>query len=414
VSGYKFFFTLLALAYVSLSLAQSDSALKELNTIEIRRLFKQSIRQKNAFEAAVYFEHLLKRNKAKDKYFLAYGKSLFESRNYKKALIYLDSAYNIDHEKYYQAVLYKGLCLSQLGEFKKAYELLENSRKEHRKSWNRLETKRLKTSLAGLLKYALKDSIIPIAVKNESALNTPHQEFNPIFGHNQLWVGQVRPKSDSFAVNRSRNYYAVEGIAALGKPFAFPDLADFPVPGHLCFTADSTRYFFTACFYNSARVLECKLFEAKKESKSWKYTLLPAPINQKGVSISHPHWSVNLETEDELIYYAANYPSGKGGKDIWFIEYSNRRQEFKNPRNCGSKVNSAFDENTPVYESSTASLFFSSDGHPGYGGIDIFKVSGRESKWLSEPQPLPLGINSQNDDFAYLPIENQGKAHKQS
>ena len=98
-----------------------------------------------------------------------------------------------------------------------------------------------------------------------------------------------------------------------------------------------------------------------------------------------------------LLYFVSDMPGGEGGKDIW-VAHLNNRQEVIKLENAGAAVNTPGDEMFPVWRDDTT-LYFSSDGHPGRGGLDLFRAvkSHAGNEWRLQHLPPPL--NSSADDF---------------
>jgi outer membrane protein OmpA-like peptidoglycan-associated protein len=96
---------------------------------------------------------------------------------------------------------------------------------------------------------------------------------------------------------------------------------------------------------------------------------------------------------------------GKGDKDIWYSIYDSRKNSYREARNAGMKINTSQDELTPFYDNESGKLYFSSEGHPGLGGLDVFYTEGAKSKWV-EPINVGRPINSSNDELFFTPFPN--------
>jgi outer membrane protein OmpA-like peptidoglycan-associated protein len=90
--------------------------------------------------------------------------------------------------------------------------------------------------------------------------------------------------------------------------------------------------------------------------------------------------------------------------DIWYAIFDKRNNEFKEPRNAGRGVNSRLDECCPFYDVSNRSLYFSSKGQKGFGGFDVYKVTGSSRKW-TEITPIPKPINSSFDETYFSTVD---------
>jgi peptidoglycan-associated lipoprotein len=98
---------------------------------------------------------------------------------------------------------------------------------------------------------------------------------------------------------------------------------------------------------------------------------------------------------DGYLYFVSDVKSGYGGKDIWRIKMDEIGSFL--PENLGPEINTPGDEEFP-YMREDSVLYFSSDGHPGMGGLDIFRAEQNEKgKWIVENMKSPM--NSMADDF---------------
>src|SRR4029079_8758136 len=100
-------------------------------------------------------------------------------------------------------------------------------------------------------------------------------------------------------------------------------------------------------------------------------------------------------------YFVSNRPNGRGGLDIWYTQFDSKKKEYNTPKNAGTKINTAGDEFTPFYDSDLSTMYFSSDGWPGLGGLDIFKSNGELKNW-STPENIGSPLNSGSDDLYYV------------
>jgi outer membrane protein OmpA-like peptidoglycan-associated protein len=153
---------------------------------------------------------------------------------------------------------------------------------------------------------------------------------------------------------------------------------------------------------------------------------LSGPRNKLGIFIAHledGEWSkirefrLNNETfnittpclspEGNTLYFASDKPGGSGGLDLY---YSRRKEGFwTDPVNLGEVINTSGNESFP-YITSSGDLLFSSDGHPGLGGKDIFVTRLVDSVWL-EPIPISSPVNSEYDDFGIVSDDRIGEGY---
>ncbi len=114
-------------------------------------------------------------------------------------------------------------------------------------------------------------------------------------------------------------------------------------------------------------------------------------INSEWYNITTP-W---LTPDGKRIYFASDKPGGYGGSDLYYSDFEN--DYWGDPVNMGPVINTTGNESYP-FINAAGEFFFSSDGHPGLGGKDIFYAPHADTSWL-EPVCLEAPINSQYDDF---------------
>lgn len=141
------------------------------------------------------------------------------------------------------------------------------------------------------------------------------------------------------------------------------------------------------------------------------------PVNL-GTPINSDHWDAqpSISPDGLTLYFSSDRPGGFGGADIWMSTFKEGR--FQTPVNLGAEVNTAGEEQSPFIHYDNQTLYFSSDGHPGVGGGDIFVCKrGSDGKFAS-PVNIGYPINSEKDElglivdrlgqFGYLSSERPG------
>jgi len=158
---------------------------------------------------------------------------------------------------------------------------------------------------------------------------------------------------------------------------------------------DGGTMYFTRCRFDKEEELGCQILETKKAGNVWTEPNV-LPISHDSVVIAHPSL-----TDDELtMYFASNLFGGHGGKDIWKVVRNDRNGEWGPPDNLGIDINTTGNEMFPTVRGDST-LYFSSDGHLGMGGLDIFKATlTSEGGWIVENMKYPM--NSEGDDFGIV------------
>ena len=122
-------------------------------------------------------------------------------------------------------------------------------------------------------------------------------------------------------------------------------------------------------------------------------------VNMPGHKSMHPF----LSEDGSILYFASNRPGGKGKMDIWYCEID-EYGKVGSPINLGGKINTTEDDVSPYYSDSSQTLFFSSKGHRGMGGFDIFQSYGTFENY-HQPENLGFPINSGRDEL-HLALNN--------
>lgn len=143
-------------------------------------------------------------------------------------------------------------------------------------------------------------------------------------------------------------------------------------------------------------VSRLKLYTAVKKSRDWQQ-IRELPFNSDGYSCGHP----TLTVDDQILYFVSDMPGGYGGTDIYLTR--SMGGGWSKPVNLGGSVNSQGNEMFP-YVDDRGNLYFSTDGHPGLGGLDMFFISMNTATGLPAGKARNLGapLNSTKDDFGIL------------
>ena len=177
--------------------------------------------------------------------------------------------------------------------------------------------------------------------------------------------------------------------------------------GACSISADGRMLIFTACEGRKS-FGSCDLYVTYRNGNNWSN-----PENL-GDSINSRYWDSQpaLSADGRTLYFSSNRPGGIGKRDIWVSKKT--ENGWSTPKNLGRPVNTEKDETTPFIHVNGKALFFSSDGHYGLGGLDLF-VSEKNDGW-SLPVNLGVAVNSPNDEislfinaagsYGYYAIEN--------
>lgn len=171
------------------------------------------------------------------------------------------------------------------------------------------------------------------------------------------------------------------------------------------FTKDGKTMYFTRNNFihgkkgkDQHKISHLKIYKAEFLNDQWT-NITELPFNSDSYSTEHPA----LSPDEKQLYFASDMPGTIGSFDI-FVVSINSDGTYGSPKNLGPFINTEFREQFP-FISSTNTLFFASDGHFGYGSLDIFKSEFKNNNY-SKPINLGKPINSNLDDFALIFDDN--------
>jgi outer membrane protein OmpA-like peptidoglycan-associated protein/tetratricopeptide (TPR) repeat protein len=176
--------------------------------------------------------------------------------------------------------------------------------------------------------------------------------------------------------------------------------------GPMTFFKDQSRIIFTR--NNTAKgkggksndgIRKLKLYIAENNKGSWQ-KVEELPFCSNDYSVGHPA----LSPDDSKLYFVSDMPGGFGGTDIYVVEYKDG--QWSSPVNMGKEINTEGNEMFPFIDENS-NLYFSSDGHEGLGGLDLFYAELREGIAFKGVQNMGYPINSEKDDFGLITTKNR-------
>lgn len=411
---------ILSCAFMHAQVEQLD----ELAPFQLKSFGKNAERLGDYYTAIVFFEkyHEIKPTNQKINYILA---ELYrKTRNYEDALELYKLVSDKALKKYPLSMFYHAQMLKSTGKYDEAIEMFDDFRREFRKDRKKEEIKRYRRLARNEIEGCEKAMEIisnPLKINIERINNTvngPHVEFSPIprspgeIIYASLQVDSLIyfSKDDPETEVPVRQFYVATkqgndwiGGQKLEGPFNIEGVET----GNGAFSKDGNRFYFTRCGKNWQNKTICELYVSHKHEDKWqKPVKLEPPVNDPNYTSTQPTVTTTAKYGREIVYFVSDRPGGKGGLDIWYTTWRPRRQAYTEPRNLGLKVNSKGDEMSPFYDNESRHLYFSSTGHPGLGGYDVFKSKGERRKW-EDPENVGFPVNTSYDDLYYTIGKNR-------
>ena len=179
--------------------------------------------------------------------------------------------------------------------------------------------------------------------------------------------------------------------------------------GSAAFDNKFKTMYFTRCVDQDGSNLACDIYFAPVMGRSFGASQPLNLINRESddsTQIGHPA----LSLDGNFMVFASDLPGGFGGKDLWFSAFDEDNENWGDPENLGSEINSEDDEMFPSFRAD-GSLYFSSNRAGGLGGFDLCYAEAREGVMaFSEVKFLPYPLNSSGDEVGiiYKKLTNSG------
>ncbi|MFZ4426790.1 MAG: DUF1573 domain-containing protein [Saprospiraceae bacterium] len=244
----------------------------------------------------------------------------------------------------------------------------------------------------------------------EGKVNSPFSEYSPAFSRSgQLYYGGFN-KSEVIIVeedNQDEVYAKIftsrkdeKGI--WGKPDSLDQKINRPGfhSGNVAFSPDGNRMYFTRATLQGNELADSKIFLSVGGDGAWGAAEELLGVNGDYIA-KNP--VVGELFGREVLFFSANIEGGYGGFDLYYATLKSEGV-YADPVSLGPKINTPGDEVTPFFFNGT--LYFSSNGHPGIGGQDIFYAVWNGSLW-SEPRNMGIGFNTPQDD-QYFTLDKDG------
>ena len=385
-------FLIAGLFFPTLSMAQSA---QERKADQLYQDFAYS-------QAAEVYETLYQGDTSNSKYVQRLAYSYYKMLDYKKALQYYSILVQSDSHQAEDYYTYAQL-------------LHIDGKYDESKSWlvkyiiSSPGDQRAKKQLENLnLLLKLRYDNENITIKN-LAENTRFTDMCPTFYKDKIVYSSAK---DSFSMVRNKfkwndqpflNLYESESGTTPNlkndKPFSSALNSRYH-EGPVCFTSDFNTIYFTRNSFLNGKVTRTpdgvnnlKIFISDFDGKEWK-NIRGLRFNSEAYSVGHPA----LSPDNKTLYFVSDMPGGFGETDIYKSEWTNG--EWGKPLNLGESINTRGKEMFP-YVDNDGILYFSSDGLPGSGGLDIFAAKeGENGTYLVVNLGSPL--NSRYDDFGYV------------
>ena len=248
----------------------------------------------------------------------------------------------------------------------------------------------------------LKEEGSRYTVKKMEVFNSRRADYSPMLlgeNHEYLYFTSTRNEAQGdelSGITGSKNgdifFSQKDDKGKWGKPQRVESGLNSEYDEGACsFTPDQREMYLTQCSSDPSYPRYAKIMKSNRSDAAWSKPSDVQLTRDTLSSYAHPA----ISPDGEWLYFTSDMPGGQGGLDIWRVRLSSNG--MGGVENLGPIINTPGDEEFPTFRPN-GDLYFSSNGHPGMGGLDIFIATvGDNGKWQLEHPGYPL--NSQGDDF---------------
>ena len=239
-------------------------------------------------------------------------------------------------------------------------------------------------------------------VKNAKLFNSRRADFAPMYldkNFDQLYFTTTNEKvlgenkSEITGMKRGDIYFSKkneQGQWQTPEPVE-GELNSDADEGIVSFSPDGQTMYLTRAIRSETHNTSVEIYTSRRSDATWSAPQKFEILNDTVTAVGHPA----VSPDGRYLYFTSDMPGGYGGLDIWRINLNDRVGSLEN---LGPQINTSGNEMFP-YSRTDSLLYFSSDGHPGYGGLDLYraKLNTTGDYWSIENMGQPM--NSSGDDF---------------
>ena len=391
-------FSVALLSSTSLLFAQPEKELEKAN--EMYKNFSY-------VDAIKIYERIAQKGFVNQEMLQSLGNAYYYNAEYKKALpwyeqLFQEGKYKVKPEYYYRYAQ----TLKSVGDYTQADKMMAKF----------VELTNANDTRAALFE---ENKDYQTVIKNNSgrfqlnnaSINTENSEYGTAFyGDKIVFAGATDARKAKRGVSQWTGesfydlYEAEHFDQKLGsrKPFSSSINTQFNESTPV-FTKDGNTMYFTRNNYVNRKLgsdientILLKILRATKDKNGNWGNIVEVPFNSDQYNVAHPA----LSPDEKYLYFASDMPGSFGNSDIFRVEILGDNQ-YGTPENLGNIINTAGRESFP-YISKDNVLYYSSDGIPGLGGLDIFAVKFNADGSTSKPVNIGMPGNSADDDFCFV------------
>lgn len=324
-----------------------------------------------------------------------------EQKKFNEASGYFEKIKKLDSVASIPFLVKQGIGLASIGDYTATVKLLSPYINNNTLP---IYLKEKADALNAVCQFAIAQKIAPeISIENMGdSINSPASEYFPTVSiQDSLFLFMRRQ-------NLSREDFYTSSMGAHGFTAAIPlsDTLNFAAKkGSMSLSADLQTLYYAAD-YAEQGYGRYDIYKVQRSPWGWSK---PKNLGQR---INSDYWdsAPSISPDGNTLYFASNRPEGYGGIDI-YVSYKNEKGYWEDAINLGPVINTMGDDQTPYIHADNQSLYFSSNGRPGFGGADIYMARKKIDGTWTTPINLGYPINTYDNEGSIAVASNGSTAY---
>lgn len=325
---------------------------------------------------------------------------------FKEAAVRYKQCFEKDNNRYQDAAYWYAVCQRSLGNYTEAEEYLSRFLSNNSGSNNAAAKKELET--AKYINNQLKrpDTILYHIQRSHTSFGNEKAVYAPAYinGNRFLFTSTEADSLIKPGVNPYHNHLfnvtIDNGTIVINEPLSIEGIDGSVNQGAASLSADGNYLYFTQWKKENGKNISA-IYYASKKGNEWGNPVILSSVNTQGFSSKQPFCSA----DGKKLFFASDKTGGAGGFDIWYAPLLSDGTTGTSVN--AENVNTADDEQSPFYHSSSNTLVFASNGRLGMGGFDLFSSAMKDEQWTA-PENMGHPVNSSRDDIYFFAPEEQG------
>ncbi len=244
-------------------------------------------------------------------------------------------------------------------------------------------------------------------VTDMAQINTKNRDYSPCYAdrrYDELYFVSTRPggTGDKIDGNIGESFADIYDTK-MDKNGKWSAPVPLPAPvntadneGPMCFDKGYKTLYFTRCGVTKNKGVHCQIWSSERKGNTWGDPVM-IPFQNDSTTYGYP----TLSADDQELFFSSDMAGGYGKEDIYVSHWDKKAKQWGTPVNLGPDINTPENEVFPFMHQD-GTLYFSSDGFPGMGGLDIFKAAKLGPDKWGKVENMKYPINSEADDFGII------------